>query len=159
MVQRRGATASVNTTGGYDGSTTQGFLQIGVMSDCVRMVDDLDGIALARTMLLRAESKNDEEHTGQWVVGMDAEWKPTSGGNTLETGMSRVSILQLSTRTHVVLLDMFTLLQHSEVSDEPTAAEVPSSFNNDSSLISKLQNYFDLTYDSEFVSSPAAILT
>ena len=156
VVQRRGATASVNTTGGYDGSTTQGFLQIGVMGDCVRMVDDLDGVELARTLLLRAE--RDEEHTGQWVVGMDAEWKPTSGGNTLETGMSRVSILQLSTRTHVVLLDMFTLLQHSEVSDEPTAAEVPSSFNNDSSLISKLQNYFDLTYDSEFVVSPAAIL-
>ena len=93
-----------------DTSGTQ-FLTIGIADDCIQMVDDLEGVALARTLLLSPSDPSEEG--AQWVVGLDAEWQPSSGGRTIETGMTRVSILQLATATHVVLLDMMTLLQPS----------------------------------------------
>ena len=93
-----------------DTSGTQ-FLTIGIADDCIQMADDLEGVALARTLLLSPSDPSEE--SAQWVVGLDAEWQPSSGGRTIETGMTRVSILQLATATHVVLLDMMTLLQPS----------------------------------------------
>lgn len=93
------------------GTGSTQFLKIGIGDDCIHMVDDLEGITLARTVLLQSNTLGAKGE--QRVVGLDAEWKPSTGGNTIETGMSRVSILQLATRTHVVLLDMMTLLQHS----------------------------------------------
>ncbi|ESN93586.1 hypothetical protein HELRODRAFT_193976 [Helobdella robusta] len=41
------------------------------------------------------------------VVGFDTEWRPTFGSSTYNT---KISLVQLSTRTHVYLLDVFNLL-------------------------------------------------
>ena len=75
----------------------------------VLVVDDVEGVALASRLLLDDGVPS--------VVGMDAEWKPRTeqggadGWGQLADGMGPVSILQLATRTHVVLLDMLALLR------------------------------------------------
>ena len=85
------------------------YLALGLDERQVVLVDDAEGVALASRLLLDDGVPS--------VVGMDAEWKPRTeqggadGWGQLADGMGPVSILQLATRTHVVLLDMLALLR------------------------------------------------
>jgi uncharacterized protein with PIN domain/prolyl-tRNA editing enzyme YbaK/EbsC (Cys-tRNA(Pro) deacylase) len=88
------------------------YLQLPFPLANVLFVDSESRLAEAARILLAPPEDPDLVH----VVGLDAEWRPTSEGGK----DSPVSILQLSTRTHAVILDIMNLAS-SAYSDLLTA--------------------------------------
>jgi prolyl-tRNA editing enzyme YbaK/EbsC (Cys-tRNA(Pro) deacylase) len=120
----------------HPGHGAQGrrWLQLPLVDSSVVVVHDLAGLSRARSLLLPpgvaaappgGETVAAAEVTSRpWVLGLDAEWKPTarragpsmqSGGSGAVTmakpGPRPVSIVQIASRTHCVLLDLLALLR------------------------------------------------
>lgn len=63
------------------------LMKIGIPDDRVVMVDDLAGVVMATDLLLQpaVEAEGSSGDSPQWVVGMDAEWRPIRGSSSSST--------------------------------------------------------------------------
>lgn len=85
--------------------------QHSIQEEKVMVVDTLEGVLTMRSVVLAKSLKSLEMVKNSFgVVGLDAEWRPTSR----EEPFTPVSILQIGTPTHVFLVDVLTLLYSAE---------------------------------------------
>eukprot|EP01048_Picozoa_sp_COSAG05_P012678 COSAG05_NODE_1289_length_5268_cov_4.125943_2_plen_973_part_00 len=170
------------------GGGASAYLELPLPGDRLHFVADLQGVERATTLLLgvnSVSSSGEENKDGPVVIGLDAEWRPdgrahrqlpkqSSITNVTDAGVnsggiggeSPVSILQLATREHAVVLDLVALLRPREtvlarclsLAGSNTATAASSSSDPDSSIYNNAE--LELTPTEAAVNSLlSAILT
>ncbi|CAL8463132.1 g2666 [Coccomyxa elongata] len=86
------------------------YLQLPLPSEAVHFVDCAEGLAKAASQLLEAAAPGEAA-----VLGLDCEWEACTERSSNSSQQSAVSLLQVASRRHVLLLDMLALQELPEL--------------------------------------------